>query len=131
MVISELGDFYNTCSSWTVQQLQVISTGGYYFEILTGWLPAFETIFIVRSREIATKENKIRIEILWARLQGEIGRQSSFAIELLASNSTKHHSFDCRSRTGKDKEKPKTFLKPLEWGLWFEYNNDYYWGVLL
>ena len=126
MVTSEIDDF-----TTLVQQLQVISTGGYYFEILTGWLPAFDTIFIVISREIATKENKIRIEILWVRLQGEIGRQSSFTIELLVSNSTKHNSFDCRSRTGKDREKSKTFLKPLESELWFEYDHVDYWAVLL
>ena len=100
MVMSEIGNF-----ATFDQQQQAISTGGYYFEILTGWLPAFETVFKVRSREIATKESKIRIETLWVRLQGEIGRQSSFTIELLISNSSKRHSFDCSSRTDKDREK--------------------------
>ena len=45
MVKSDLGDF----TSLALQQ-QVIKTGGYYFEILTGWQPAFDTIFMVRSK---------------------------------------------------------------------------------
>ena len=71
MVKSDLGDF----TSLALQQ-QVIKTGGYYFEILTGWPPAFDSIFMVRSRQIFTKDILIIIKILWVLLQGEIGRQS-------------------------------------------------------
>ena len=126
MVMSEIGNF-----ATLVQQQQAISTGGYYFEILTGWLPAFDTIFMVRSREIATKESKIKIKTLWVRYQGEIGRQSSSTIELLLSNSSKRHSFDCSVRTSKDREKPKTVLQPSEPGLQSEYNIDGQRSVLL
>ena len=104
-----------------------ISTGGYVFEILTGWLSAFDTILMVRSREIATKESEIRIKILWVRHQGEIGRQSSFAKELLISSSSKRHSFDCSVRTSRDREKPKIVLKPSESGLQIEYSHDAQW----
>ena len=126
MVMSEIGNF-----ATLVQQQQAISTGGYYFEILTGWLPAFDTIFMVRSREIATKESKIKIKTLWVRYQGEIGRQSSSTIELLISNSTERHYFDCSVRTSKDREKPKIVLKPSEPGLQPEYNLDGQQSVLL
>ena len=76
MAKSELNDF----TSLALHQ-KVIKTGGYYFEILTGWPPAFDTIFMVRSRQIFTKEIVIRIKVLWVLLQNEIGSTALITVE--------------------------------------------------
>ena len=94
MVQSELGDF----TTLALQQ-EVIKTGGYCFENLTGWLPAFDTFVMVRSREVITKDIVIKIKALWALHQGDIGRQRQITIELLILYSSKRYSFDCRTRT--------------------------------
>ena len=94
MVKSELGYF----TTLALQQ-QFIKTGGYYFENLTGWQPAFDAFVMVRSREMITKDNVIKIKALWAKLQGDIGRQRQTTIELLILYSSKRYSFDCRTRT--------------------------------
>ena len=94
MVKSELGDF----TTLALQQ-QLIKTGGYYFENLTGWLPAFDAFVMVRSREMITKDIVIKIKALWALLQGDIGRQRQTPIELLISHNSKRYSFDYRTRT--------------------------------
>ena len=97
---------------WTRQQ--VIKTDGYYFENLTGWLPAFDAFVMVRSREMITKDIVIKIKALWALLQGDIGRQRPTTIKLLILNSSKRYYFDCRTTTRIDREKLKTVLRPWE-----------------
>ena len=86
MVKSELGYF----TTLDLQQ-QLIKTGGYYFEILTGWSPVFDENFMVRSREMTTKVNQIRMKSLEVLLQGEIGRQRLSTTKLLISNSSKRY----------------------------------------
>ena len=59
MAKSELGDF----TTLALQQL-LIKTGGYYFENLTGRLPAFDAFVMVRSRIMSTKDIEIKIKAL-------------------------------------------------------------------
>ena len=109
MAKSELGDF----TTLALQQL-LIKTGGYYFENLTGRLPAFDAFVMVRSRIMSTKDIEIKIKALWALLQGDIGRQRPTTIKLLILNSSKRYYFDCRTRTRIDREKLKSVLRPWE-----------------
>ena len=107
MVMSELGDF-----TTLALQRQLIKTGDYYFEILTGWSPIFDHNFMVRSRVMSTKVNQIRIISLEVLLQGEIGRQRPSPTNLLIFNSSKRYSFYCRARISRHREKLKIVLRP-------------------
>ena len=126
MVKSEIDDF-----TTLAQQQQLIKTGGYYFENLTGWLPLFDAFVMVRSREMITKDIVIKIKVLWALLQGDTGQQRPTPIELLISYSSKRYSFDCRTRTRQDRGELKSVLKPWEQELQSENNHDAQWLVLL